>query len=459
MRENRIRIEPFLVLNLLSYHGVKRENEHGCVELSGIISREKAEEYLELLHGDTWVTITVADDKENRIIFRGIITRAGISQEGMGCVLTLELKTGTYLMEGKRHIRSFQDGSLSYKGVIKTIIDNYGQSGMIMTASDQTCGFLLQYQETDWSFFKRIASCMNTVLIADSATGGSKFFCGVPQKGIAGQIETSCYQIEKRLDEYAVKKMNGLPDMMEEDAWYYILKLRDIYELGDEIVLNGIAMYICSVYSELVGSELCHTYYLKRKNGFRVIQTYNESLVGVSMTGQVTGVQSTQIKIKLNDDENQMACGERWFGFSTPYSSLGGAGFYCMPEIGDAVRLYFPTMDEKTAYGISSVHREERENPAIKSIMNTEGKQIIMAPDYIRLTNNKGMSIELNDHSGVKVESSGGVSIQAAGSMDIVSKNAGLTLSAKDKVMLKQGETVLNLSGNISLNGAKVNIN
>lgn len=55
MRENRIRVEPFEFLNLLSYHGVKRENEHGSVELSGIIDSANTEKYLELLRQDTWM--------------------------------------------------------------------------------------------------------------------------------------------------------------------------------------------------------------------------------------------------------------------------------------------------------------------------------------------------------------------------------------------------------------------
>ena len=113
----------------------------------------------------------------------------------------------------------------------------------------------------------------------------------------------------------------------------------------------------------------------------------------------------TRICISLEADENQAECGRTWFDFSTPYSSYDGAGFYCMPEIGDTVRLYFPTCDEKKACGFSAVNREERQNPEIKYLMNKEGKQLILAPDYIRLTNNAGMSLELNDHAGIRIES------------------------------------------------------
>ena len=459
MKGNRIRIEPFNMLNLLSYHGVKEENEHGSVTLSGIIEAKKTEEYLALLRQNTGVTITVSEEQESCIIFQGIITGASIEQEGASSILSLELKTGTYMMENKRHIRSYQEESLTYKSIIKDILINYEQSNMIMTATDQKCGFMLQYEESDWSFLKRAASCMNTVIITDSVTGGVRFFCGVPKRNIAGKINTKTYQMRKSLKEYAIKKNSGLSDFMEEEACYYILKLREIYDLGDEILLNGVSMNICKVISDMEGAELYHTYYLKRATGFRVAKTYNQNVTGVSLMGQVTAVQGTRVKIKLREDENIAGSGERWFDFSTPYSSMGGAGFYCMPEKGDDIRLYFPTQDESAAYVISSVNKEERKDPSIKSIMNRDGKQVILAPSYIKLTNNAGMTLELNDQSGVKVESNGSVTIKASGNLDITSKSAGVTLSAQNKVLLKQGDTVLNLAGDISLQGAKVNLN
>lgn len=459
MKANRMKVEPFHFVNILSYSGLKQANSHGSVLLSGLIRSEDREEYLSLLGQDTWVTVTVSDDEESRIVFCGIITDASLDQNGESSILSLELKNGTYRLEAVRHIRSFQKEALTYKDVIKNILKPYEKSNMIMTSSDQQCGFMLQYGESDWEFLKRVASCMNTVLIPDSVTGGVKFFCGVPNRGVAGEIHTKTYQVKKSLREYALKKKNGLSQLTEEDACCYVLKLRDIYDLGDEIVLNGMSMNVFKMYSELEGAELCHTYYLKSKRGFCVTKAYNESLTGVSLMGKVVGVQGTQIKVKLDKDENETGGGERWFDYSTSYSSQAGAGFYCMPEQGDTIRLYCPTRDEKTAYANSSVHRDVQKNPEVKTFMNKEGKQIILAPNYIRLTNNNGMTLELNDQSGIKVESQGAVSMSASDHIDISSKNGGITLSAKNKVLLKQGDTLLNLAGDISLKGAKVNIN
>ena len=58
--------------------------------------------------------------------------------------------------------------------------------------------------------------------------------------------------------------------------------------------------------------------------------------------------------------------GARWFPYATVYSSGDGTGWYCMPEIGDKIRLYFPTEKEQDAYVISAYHEGNgglRKNP------------------------------------------------------------------------------------------------
>lgn len=459
MGEKRIQIEPFHIQNLLTYHSLRYENEHGKVMLSGIIAKEHTEEYIQLLQGNVWVSISLQEEEETYNLFRGIVTEGDMRQEGGCSILSLTLYTGTILLDTVRHTRSFQDSALTYKDIIRHILGQYENGNMIMTSENGAGGFMMQYRETDWTFFKRIASCMHTVLMADARTGGSKFFCGVPQKGVAGEIQTGFYRVTKRLHEFGKRKAWGVTGIREDDFTYYRVKTKELYELGDRIIFNGVPVHICGVESRMEGSELYHTYDMKRPGGFRVPKLYNEALTGVSLTGYVTEVSGTRICISLEADENQAECGRTWFDFSTPYSSYDGAGFYCMPEIGDTVRLYFPTCDEKTACGFSAVNREERQNPEIKYLMNKEDKQLILAPDYIRLTNNAGMSLELNDHAGIRIESSGSVSVQAGGNLDIVSKHGKVTLSAAGKVVLEQGKTTMNLAGDIHLKGASVKIN
>lgn len=62
------------------------------------------------------------------------------------------------------------------------------------------------------------------------------------------------------------------------------------------------------------------------------------------------------VQVLIGCDENQAGCGTRVFPYATVYSTPDGTGWYCMPEIGDAVRLYFPCEKDADAYVASSVH-------------------------------------------------------------------------------------------------------
>ena len=65
---------------------------------------------------------------------------------------------------------------------------------------------------------------------------------------------------------------------------------------------------------------------------------------------------TTLVQVQFDEDENKEGCGRHWFDFATVYSTPDGAGWYCMPEVGDEVRVVFPDNYEEHAYVASSVH-------------------------------------------------------------------------------------------------------
>lgn len=135
-----------------------------------------------------------------------------------------------------------------------------------------------------------------------------------------------------------------------------------------------------------------------------------------------------------------------------------------MPEAGDKIRLRIPTEDESGAYVVSSVHVEssngsERKNPDYKSIMNKQGKEILLTPKSLIMTNNAGMSIEILDEEGIRIISDKNIAIEAADSVEITSANSKLELYAKDNILLKQGNIQMNMDGEMRFYGARLNLN
>lgn len=461
MRVIKLQTEPFNMISILKYEEVQEMNHHGLVKISGLIQSHKREEYTRTAMKETWVRVLGYDENgDERILFHGILTDFQIQTEGNSCVLNLTLHTGSRLMDYDKHTRSFQKDGYTYKKLAKCCNEGYPEIGMIMTEGrdEPLPGFVMQYEETDWEFLQRIAGYLHTVLVPSCKVSGVKYFFGVPNKKADGNLDTDSYVLHQGEVVYLSRNADGARINRKENIGYMV-DSREFYELGDQVPFNGENLIIWKIERTNKGEELCHRYYLKKKPGLRVPTIFNQKLTGLSLLGKVRAVQGEQVKITLERDENTQS-GNRWFKYSTVYSSPDGAGWYCMPEIGDSVRLYFPTEDEKMAYVSSAFHENQgggiRTDPNQKIWRNKEGKEIRLAPDRILITNNNGMSVELSDQRGIKIHSNASVTIDADRDISISSSNSNLELAAANKITLTQGGSRLELSDGIHLSGAVI---
>lgn len=252
----------------------------------------------------------------------------------------------------------------------------------------------------------------------------------------------------------------------ENDAQFYEVKSREFYDLGDGISLNGQKLYIYAITSFLEKEELVHCYHLKHKNGFKEIHKFNMNIVGASLDAQILSVSKDTVKVLVLVDGKQDKDTAKWFPFSTVYSSPDGTGWYCMPEEGDRVRLYFPNEKEEEGYIISSIHQQvgtsgsnaPRSNPDNKSISTKYNKQVELTPTTITITNNKGMTIKLDDDEGIQIVSDKKVYIESQDELSIKSSENNMTLEATEGIELKQGSTILTMKDEIKIEGAKFHV-
>ena len=189
----------------------------------------------------------------------------------------------------------------------------------------------------------------------------------------------------------------------------------------------------------------------------------NKKIIGASMKGNVTAVKKDTVKVVLMEDKTGGWAGQKWFAYSTIYSSPDGTGWYCMPEKGDSVRLYFPNENEAEAYVNSSVNEQSsnssaRSNPDEKSIKNKQGKEVLFQPDRLILTNNNGMSVKIIDDEGIIIESDKSITIRAKENIGIISMEQGVEMSAPEKIAFQQGSTMLELADDINVQGGRVNM-
>lgn len=466
MRENKIEINPFKLLDIISFKGVQRINDHGYITFSGHIEPAEEEACLSAAMQDNpIVQVFVSNETDRKTFFAGVLTEVEIEVKNQLKILIATVNTGSYLMDLTPHIRSFQSADTSYSDILNVLGKNYKNASFHLNAVNgkRIEGLILQYQETDWEFAKRLASRLGTVLIPNGQYGYPAYDFGLLQNEKCAEIESKTYSITKDLGRFLHNSGNGVREQSETDMICYIYKSREIYDLGERVIFNHQPFYICSIETGMEGGELYHTYYLAMEAGLRVPQKFNLEMIGLSLAARVTGVQKDSVQVAIEKDENQSASGKRWFPYSTVYSSPDGTGWYCMPEIGDAVRLYIPCEHEEQACAASSVHLpvtagSSRSNPNHKSIMNKQGKEVLFTPDSLLITNNAGMSLELSDREGIKIISDKAIQIKSDEAIDIVSAASTVQMTAPQELVFNQGGTEMKLKDQLFLKGAQVRL-
>lgn len=451
MREHKIIVEPFELLDVLSCRGKIGEDSHGYMEVKGHIRADKEMEYQKLLLTELWANVVVYDENgAAETLFTGIVTAGDIAVENGVKTLCVTIKTGSFLMDLQEHIRTFQSGKHTYASLLGAMVPGYSvMPKFIMSKGKEkkTAKFLCQYYETDWQFARRLASYCHTWLYPNEVGAGIKFYFGLPEGENRGTICPS---------EYSVHQKNK--------SITYNVRLRELLRIGDKVLFRNQTVYVLSRETLWEHEELYHIYELGTQEKEHGAPIYNENLIGVSLAGTVTGVKGTQVTVSVTEDENKSASGSREFPYATVYSSPDGTGWYCMPEIGDSVRLYFPSQDEQQAYVFNSTHLtsedpNERTNPDYKSIKNKQGKEILLKPDAILVTNNAGMSLELSDEKGISIISDKKIILKSEESVEITSEEGQIDITAAEKIALCQGDTKIELSDRMTMQGAKVRLN
>lgn len=449
MKEYNIKTEPLQFIAIKELSVESQVNIHGTAVISGYIADDYEEEYLDLLTQEVWEKIVqISEDGEEHTLFWGVVTDFCVETANDQKKMTLELKTGTFYMDLSKHFRAFQDSSVTFREIFDQITKTYHDSGIIknLPLTDRIETLVLQYNETDWEFLKRLASNYHSFLVPSLNTDGVKYFIGLPKGNKYELSEITKCKIKKQMS-------SGLE---------YCIESRESYQVGDKLELNGSRYSIYRVVSKYERGEMMHTCYLKQKEEISTMHIFEESRIGCSFLAEVTGVKEDKVQIHILDDENKEQNNDLWYQYSTVYSTPDGTGWYCMPEIGDIVRLHIPSSQESEAYVISAVHlttdSTDRKNPEHKILKNKYNKEVRFTPDSIVLTNNQGTRIELKDSTGVTIVSQHDVFIKARDNLVLSSENGSLTAAATTSVNLKQRTTSIDIEKGISFTGGELKV-
>ena len=495
MQDSVVKVEgiDYKYITDIRFH--KGVNEHGSATIKCVVEDEKAENVLKLNTDAVWVSVKIGEEvgaKAKIPVFSGIVQRIAVDTRQGVSEVQLELIGGSYLMDIARVTRTYQNDESKLSNVIDVVKKNCdkdfsGNETMINTGKGcedsfkPECNLLVQYNETDYEFLKRCASMQNLPLITSiNSTNeyGVNVNIGILKSDKTETLDLKNYKQEIQVIDYITDSKSGLDGAKEKDYDTMIVSCRDYFDIGSKVSIAGRTMYVYSVdsvygksHKTLEGNikantdEFWHIYLLAEEKRFRVPRQYNYKMIGASLQGEVKEVIKAELKIECNADiENKTPAKKPLkFPYATVYSANDGTGWYCMPEPGDVIRLYFPTEDEKEAYVISAVHLEEgtglRNDPERKFIMNKYKKQVEFTKNTIRITNNDGLEITLDDKEGISILSDKNINLSAAKEVNVLSTQDEVKISGQSEIKLSQGAMAyIDLKNTATIKGASVDI-
>ncbi|GKS12212.1 hypothetical protein YDYSY3_32120 [Paenibacillus chitinolyticus] len=459
-----ISVAPYKFEKIMDLHLDKAVNEHAKLTLSGIVPEEMLDRYVEQADENEQIAVSVRDGERTTVIFQGIVTNMAVKAVHNVRTLTIEAQSSTLLMDIRKVTRSFQNKQMTYRGLLDRIAGSYPNSDVVVEAAGGTSigGLVVQYKETDWEFARRLASRLHLPLIPLCSQKGMKCYVGVPDLGEPHKLDAYNYSIRKNLKDFKRKSENGVSGIDEQNSISYEVNSSAILELGSPVAFQRRKLYVYRASTRMEGGTLTNRYELRDKQGFSCPTLYAYKLAGTSLFGSIKDVSKDKVKVKLHIDGKSSSDESLWFPYSTVYSSPDGSGWYCMPEVGDEVRLYFPDEQEKNAYAASSVDTDssdpqKRSDPSVKSISTKYGKQIVFKPGSVEIIGGGSLLMRLTDDGGIEINSHKKISISAKEDIEITGGGKVL-IQGEEGIDLKQADASLSIMDEVKISGAKVNI-
>ncbi|MDR9855917.1 contractile injection system protein, VgrG/Pvc8 family [Paenibacillus sp. VCA1] len=425
-------------------------NDHAYLTVSGILSEEQGASCIGQNMEEEPIVIRQLDEQGQslRRLFHGIVIRLSVHCIRGVYTFELEAASHSYQMDIQLKKRSYQDIHRTYDDLVTTMVRKYKYGDAIDTVSNNAKlgAFVLQYEETDWAFLKRLASRFGSVLVPEVTAASPKVFFGMPVGRLYKVDRDVSYQVRRTFYELEA----GKPEKHAGSYMTYVIESLQYYALGDTVALpigSGKELVVVRAVTRLEDGLLVTRYDLQSEQDIRYARYENDRAAGITLAGTVLKVHQDLVQLQLDIDPKQDPAKACWFPVATRYVAEEHGGWYVMPEAQERVELYLPTSREHEAYVMDSQrqHRYMAGQPNVKAWRHAQGSGVDMSGQELTLSTSGGFSITLHEESGITVSSPGDVHIQGGH----VKLDAGeeLSLKAGSALYLKGGASSMVLDG------------
>ncbi|HEX3075710.1 MAG TPA: contractile injection system protein, VgrG/Pvc8 family, partial [Lachnospiraceae bacterium] len=223
---DRLELDLPVSLNSIKEFRLEQQlNEHNRLRITGTLKESEQDFALDQLSMESEATIVL----DGKPLFCGVVTKC--LQKRVNDVSEIELTFADHsiLLDIRKRNRSFQDVTVAYRDSMKRIAKEYdGSLAALGYEEIKPSVPLIQYQETDWVFLKRLASQLRTYLLPDCKSHRANIYLGA-HMGYQHEEEMIHYKIEKEYGNYLSLNASSKKQVTNEYVTY-IVEMEGNYE-------------------------------------------------------------------------------------------------------------------------------------------------------------------------------------------------------------------------------------
>lgn len=390
------------ITEILALEITAERNRHATTFIKAIIDENKSSDiFLEDMEQKI-ITLIVRTDKES-ILFCGLVRKISVHRSEECTIAEIQGVSASVYLDRQKKRRSFQDPNHTGQDIIRTVLEDTPNAEVFFQMPDEKMKIpVIQYEETDWEFILRIASLYKVCVYAGFYSGHPVIYCGLPDRGADSDMEIiSSSRGRKR---YPFRRI----------CTYNLCRIGEKVPVMDNWSIYGLT---CRLSGGLLLFDCCLRQDVRQED-----RLYNRRLQGISIKGTVIDTKEEAVKLWLEIDEKQDKEQAYWYQWLPETGNV----FYCMPEAGAKVYLHIGGRDENYAFAVGCSHEfynggQDRQNPQNRSLIFQTQKKLALLPELLAISNQREKRLDLNldDSSGIQMESFGQFSVFAGEAVGI----------------------------------------
>ena len=405
---------------------------------------------------DTEIALIYDEDK---VLFSGVCVDAAQEQGAQYSVLNLVAYAHSCKADREPVTRTYQS---PYKRFLDVADEALAASGALFHTGGNPYIPVVLYQEneTDWAFVRRIANACGMRMYTDVRESGPCMAAGTQQmRHFPEEVLETAVSGQKDIAELRRVRMN-------DDPFAAAFQFAEMTcQCADITVTAGDTIGIWTVEKSALtgkGGILANAVTLKRTPDVMPAHHAATGQLAASsiLEGEVMLVEGNEIEVQFDADAGSMAgnC------VRVPYESAISNSFYCMPDEGDRVFLYYE--NNGTIICLGSRHTDtshpDMETPEEK-VLTSKDRMVRFTGGQVVITNtrklhdaqdNTEISLVMDDGDGITITSGSDVCIESGESIYLTADSDDMPLMHAGNAM-QSGTAALRYAASASAGARK----